>query len=475
MKSLDPFIGREAELKKLESHLDDVRNPRGNLGRMVSLRGRRQIGKSRLVQEFVERSGLPTIFYSAQRESPARQLELFGDAVQQSGIAESEQLSPDSFSSWDSALRAVAHAATAQKPLIIVLDEFPYLVEAYPAIESILQAVWDRVFEQTHVLLILIGSDIATMEALGDYKRPLYGRAQEMVLKPLTLANIHDMLDLEAASSLDAYCIIGGFPRLASLWHKHSSMTNFLKAALSDPESPLVVVGERSLNSEFPADIQARTVLSTIGAGSRAFSAIGQRAGIEQTSLVRALDLLQEKRVVSKQLPYSTASNPKSPRYIVSDPYLRFWLRFIGPNIDLIERGVGDVLATQIRDNWSDYRGHAVEQLVRDSVEWMLPNEQFGSAMYIGGYWTRDNRIEVDLVGGDKKGRAETINFIGSIKWRDRSPFNREDLAGLLSQRDKVPGVTDDTMLVGVSRIGFSTNELDIKLGPEDLINAWRR
>lgn len=472
---MNTFIDRQAELQKLQTALDLVRSPKGSRGQLVSLRGRRQVGKSTLIQQFIEQTGLPSVFYTATRQSAAQQLSNFTEKAATSGLQTAEIAKEGQFKSWESALRLLARDASPQQPLIVVLDEFPYLIEADPAIESIIQAVWDRVLEQTNVLMILVGSDIATMEALGDYRRPLYGRAQELVLKPLTPAQIIEVIDLPPADTLDAYCVIGGFPRLATLWRAHESLAKFLSAMLSDSTSPLVVGGERMMSAEFPVDLQAREVLSAIGVGARTFSVIGQRSGVEQASLARALDLLQEKRVVLKQLPYSTRSNPKSARYIIADPYLRFWLRFIGPNIDLIERGIGNTLVERICDSWFDYRGRAIEPIVRESIEWMLPDERFGKAMYAGAYWTRDNRVEVDIVGGDEKHRAKTLGFIGSIKWRERSLFDRDDMAALHGQREVVPGVTDQTLLVGVSRSGFKTSDLDIELGPDELINAWRR
>lgn len=210
-------------------------------------------------------------------------------------------------------------------------------------------------------------------------------------------------------------------------------------------------------------------MLAAIGAGERAYSAIERRSGVERTSLVRALAALQEKRMVLKLTPYSSRPRARPPRYVVADPYLRFWLRFIGPNLELIERGRGDVVGERIRASWDSYRGHAIEPLARAAIERRLPDPRLGDALFVGSYWTRDGRIEVDLVGGRERNRSDTIDFVGSVKWRESQPFGRRDLAALVAARAQVPGATEGTRLVAVSRSGFTTSELDIELGPDEL------
>ncbi len=151
---------------------------------------------------------------------------------------------------------------------MLVIDELPFLIESEPAIEAIIQKQWDRRLEARPVLLLLIGSDVSMMAALNDYGRPLYGRLTEMTIGPLSPAAIGDMLDLSPAATLDAYLAIGGFPRLAQIWHPGEDLWKFLRRELQNPESPLIVLGERSLGAEFPAELKARDALEAIGAAS---------------------------------------------------------------------------------------------------------------------------------------------------------------------------------------------------------------
>jgi len=77
-------------------------------------------------------------------------------------------------------------------------------------------------------------------------------------------------------------------------------------------------------------------------------------------------------------------------------------------------------------------------------------------------------------VGADREARPRKVEFVGSIKWRERAPFDRHDLAHLVSQTPRIPGADAETLAVGVSRSGFDAEDLDAKLGPEELLDAWR-
>jgi uncharacterized protein len=439
---------------------------------MLALRGRRQIGKSRLVEEFIGRSGVRAVFYTASRQGAARELRGFSEQIAASATEGATIAAAGPIGSWEAALSVAASGASAEQPIVLVIDELPFLVESEPAIEAILQKQWDRVLEAQPVLLLLVGSDLSMMAALNDYGRPLYGRLGEMTIGPLPPAVIGKMLDLPPVAALDAYLAIGGFPRLAQIWRQGEELWKFLSRELQNPESPLIVLGERSLGAEFPVELKARDALEAIGAGERVFTSILQRAGMSNRTLETTLATLIGKRVIDKALPYSAQPRPKLSRYYVSDPYLRFWLRFICSSLPALERGRGDIVYRHIRESWRSYAGHAIEPLARGAIQAMLPDRRFGGAEFVGSFWNRDGSVEVDLVGGRGQSTSEQIDFVGSIKWRDRGKLDRGDLSRLIQHRALIPGATDETLLVGVSRGGFGVDGLDIRLTPEDIVQA---
>lgn len=470
----DAFVGREAELARLTGILERVKRTGG--GAMVSIRGRRRVGKSRLVEEFIRRSGCPAVSYTPVQGPGPQELDRFLVAVAQSDAPAAEDVRGGATAtSWEAGLSLAVRGASQEVPVVLVIDELPYLVAKEPTTEAVLQLLWDRLFGHQSVLVILVGSDRATMEALTEEGRPLYDRAREMVVDPLDPATIGELLDLSAVDALDAYTVIGGFPVLALEWERGRSLGEYLADAVTDPSSFLVISAERALAAEFPADLQARAVLTAIGGDARAHKTILSRTGLPQTSLDRAVASLLAKGIVDRLTPYSAKPSPKNRQYVVADPYLRFWLRFVGPATDTIDRGRGELVLAAVTQNWSTFRGRAIEPIVRDALQQVLPTDRFGTARYVGSYWNRTNTVEVDLVGGDTAPSARQIEFVGSVKWRDEQPFHRADTTALAAQRASVPGAGVATKLVGVSRGGFDADAgLDVVLSADDIVAAYR-
>lgn len=468
------FIGRDEQLRLLDRELRLVNDGGARPGRALLVRGRRRVGKSRLIEEFIERAGVPHVYFTASLQPPARELALFAQELAASDLPGADTFAEVVPASWEAALRLLATALPEEGPSVVVIDELPYLTGADREFEGTLQKVFDRVLAKRQVLLIGVGSDLAMMEALNSYGRPFHQRATEMVVPPLSPLEVGAMLGLAPADAFDAYLITGGLPLICQEWPRGLLLWDYLEEALTHATSALLVSGERALAAEFPSDTQARRVLSIIGSGERTFTAIGHKAGdLQQASLNRSLTQLREKRVVAADTPLSTKSS-RETRYRVADSYLRFWLSFLGPHLAEVERGRGDRVLARIRTSWPAWRGRAVEPVIKESLNRLAPEARAGTDGVVGGFWTRTNDPEIDIVVADRAPVAHRIQAVGSIKWLEERPFDDGDLAGLIAHREQLPGADRGTPLIVVSRSGATTSGPTV-LSPEDLIAGWRR
>jgi uncharacterized protein len=290
------FVGRSTDLARLHEHLAAVA---AGQSRMLVVRGRRQVGKSRLVSEFVRTADVPQLYFTGSLQpTTADDLGLFRDEVARTATLPGRDLIVAAKpASWDAALRLVAAALPEIGPAIVVLDEFPWLLDRDRGLDGTLQNVWDRVLEGRQVLLILIGSDLSVMEALTTHGRPLFGRPHEMVVRPFTTRDTARLLDLEtrAAAAFDAQLVTGGYPRLLVAASRHKTTRSFLVDQLADENSPLCVIAGRVLDAELPSEAHAHAVLRAIGSGERTFGNITHAAAISQMTLQRALELLTQK------------------------------------------------------------------------------------------------------------------------------------------------------------------------------------
>lgn len=475
------FKGRVADLELLRRQLGSVTKETGaTRGQAVVMTGRRRVGKSRLVQEFCDRSGTPYVIFQATRgRNPVAEREDFITTLACSPLRGAELVAGISATDWNQALRTLAIALPDDAASIVVLDEVPWLVEQDAEFEGALQTEWDRHLSAKPVLLVLVGSDISVMEALQSHGRPFFGRAAKMTVAPLHLADVQAMTELSAAEAVDALLITGGFPEIVRSWRPGMNRTDFLRDATANPLSPLLVAGELSLLGEFPESSRSRAVLEAIGSGERTYSTIAATAGgtgaLPAGTLTPLLSTLQAKRVVAADLPLSTKPDSKNKRYRIADSYLRFWLAFLERGIPLIERGRGDLALERIERSWTTWRGRAVEPVIRESLLRLLPDTRWPRTEAVGGWWNRQNNPELDLIGADRDPVAGAVHFVGSIKWLEDRPFDQHDYDALARSVLAVPGTRFDTPLVVVSRSGVD-GELPIAAhwGPEDLLRAWQ-
>jgi uncharacterized protein len=468
------FVGRKRELVQLNSHLSGVVQGQS---RLLAIRGRRQVGKSRLITEFVRRAGMPQFFVTGSLQATAREdlALLVEESIRTSTLPGRDLLAASAPTTWDGALRLIAAALPADGPAIVVLDELPWFMARDPGLEGVLQVVWDRVFESKQVLMILVGSDMAMMEALSTYGRPLFGRTRELTVRPFHAADTADMLVnvTSAADVLDFQLVTGGFPRLVQAAGPFATAAQFIQAQLEDENSSLCANAARVLQAELPAASQASPVLHAIGSGDRTFRNIAHRSGLADQPVQRALAKLLDKHLVARDLP---ASIPPSehPRYRIDDSYLRFWLALVAPGIAEIERGRHDLAQARVVRSWPAWRGRAIEPLIRDALlRLSVTDERFLGAAHVSGWWPRNNNPEVDLIGVDAWPQPTAVCFVGSIKWREESPFTTTDLRALEQSIVATPGVNVDTPRVAVARTRVDAAGV-IACVATDIVNAWR-
>jgi AAA+ ATPase superfamily predicted ATPase len=468
------FVGRRRELAALDRTLADVRAAKDSArsGQCLIIRGRRRIGKSALVEEFVGRSGVPYVFHTAEIGLGTDALEEFVNAVRDSTLPDADVFTEATPGNWAAAFRQLAGILPKDRPSVVVLDEVPYLMDESGAFESVLQRAWDRELSRKPVLLLLVGSDLSMMEALTSYGRPFHQRGVDMPIGPLNPADVAAMTGLDPAAAFDATLVTGGLPIICARWERGEDIWSFLARELANPVSPLAASAQLSLAAEFPDQAQARAVLAAIGSGERTFTNIARAAGgIAHSTLTRAAELLIDKRIVVGDLPLSTQPS-KERRYRITDSYLRFWFAFLGPHLTEIDRMRSDLALDRIRHGWTSWRGRAVEPLVRESLARLLPAHGIPTVPAVGAYWTRSNDVEIDIVGADREPIAKELLFLGSVKWLENSPFDNHDLVALQRHRDRLTG--DPIPLIAVTRSGACTDRLDAVFEPDELLEPWR-
>jgi AAA+ ATPase superfamily predicted ATPase len=477
------FVGRARELALLDKRLDRVRS--SGSGSALAIRGRRQVGKSRLVQEFCDRSGVPYFYYTATKgASPVESVATFTRELRDCALPPEPNLVPDlTTGSWPDALRVLA-ASLPQTPSIVVLDELPWLAEQDALFDGALQTAWDRLLSPRPVLLLLLGSDLHMMARLTAYSQPFYGRADNLVLGPLNPAETGDALGLVDGDALDAYLVSGGLPGILRAWPHATPALAFLEQECQDPASALFSVPGASLLAEFPQPNQARRVIEAVGAGERTHANIAAAAGgregtVSSGSLSPLLNSLTvDKRVLDIDHPLSVRPG-KPALYRIADPNLRFYLAALRQAEEQARRGLTEAAFRLVQRRWHSYRGRAVEPVVREALEIAAAAGElpWPDTEAVGGWWNRRFDPEIDIVGADRSPVARRVLFAGSIKWLT-SRFDRHDLRSFHTAAAQLPGYErgrTGTVVVSLSGTDLPADDtVDLAWGPQEVVGAWR-
>jgi hypothetical protein len=477
------FVGRTQELAILTKRLDRV--VRDGRGVAVTIRGRRQVGKSRLVQEFIDRAGLPYFFFTATKQMPSPESTsgFLAELAESSLPPQPELIPTHTPAAWPDVWRILT-SALPTGPSIVVIDELPWLTERDDLFDGALQTAWDRLLASRPVLLLLLGSDLHMMERLTAYDRPFYGRADHLVLNPLNPAEVGTALTLPPADAIDAHLITGGLPGVLPSWPCGMPALEFLRQECADPAAAVFTIPEVTLQAGFPAPDHTRQILEAIAGDVRTQANIASVAGSRRGPLPSGTlspllrRLVEDKRVLAVDQPLST--QPSRPAlYRVADSNLRLYLAVLRPAHALAARGRTVAAYTLVEQRWPSWRGRAIEPIIRESLELAaaagaLPWPNAGT---VGGWWNRRFDPEIDIVGADTAPVAHSIFFVGSVKWHT-SPVDTRDVAALRRSAVLIPGVDPAHCGYVVASLAgrkehTDPDSADVWWGAREVVSAW--
>ena len=461
------FVDRYRELKQLDDFFQ-----RDKAGLLI-LYGRRRVGKTSLVSHWLDRltthHRLPlenTLFWTATTQSANYQLRDFSQALARLDPRLTTPSIPEfTLPTWDAALTYIADLAalrSAKSPLVIVIDEFTYLVQSDPAIVSLFQRVWDhRLSKVSNLRLILSGSLVGIMEKkVLSIQSPLYGRATSLMrLQPLAFGTLGELFQgWTSAERVAAYAVCGGIPSYLALFADSPSFVRGLRDHCLKPGSILLSDAALLLNERLNEPFVYSSVLAAIASGFHVWKAIAQIAGVPESHLGHYLQTLQALGMIERRDPVLAQAGGRQGRYHVSDQFLRFYYRFIVPHRTAIERGEIQGAVKKISEDLRAFIGtYVFEELCR---EWVFYESDRGGLGFlpeqVGGFWTqrRGQAVQLDIVAAS---RREKHLLIGEAKWGEK-PVAREVLTDLVLRSQRMPQVALgwSTQYALFARTGFT-------------------
>jgi AAA+ ATPase superfamily predicted ATPase len=399
------FFGRHAELTDFRREFEAER------ASLMVIYGRRRVGKSELIREATH--ALPHVTYQATRVTSALNLDAFKIEIARA-LGTDDVLA--SLGDWFGVLTYLARMAESRPGLIVVLDEFPYLVEGNPALPSVLQKIWDsRVPQAGRLKLILCGSMIAHMEDLLAEKNPLYGRKTlSLDLGPLPLRDAARFFPgYSPEDKLMAYGIFGGIPHYLRLCDPGASLQDNVVRLLLTSTGSLVDEPTVLLQSELRDIHRYASVLAAIADGCTKYGEIIGRIGdTDSKKIAPYIERLTRMRLIRAVRSMDATPNARDRRYFVADPLITFWHRFVRPNLSSVTQGFGsEVWRLQIAPRLQEFMGLAFEEICREHVRRHIQERLPAPAQEIGQIWASDH--DIDVVGRLLDGSM----LYGECKW----------------------------------------------------------
>ena len=431
-----PFVDRHTELAFLQRVLANRQHP--GPGQFVILYGRRRIGKSALLRTWAEQSGVPFTYWVAEKEpAPVQRRKLFARITN----TDPSGLGP-AFASWADLWQAVAPIFQAQRR-ILVLDEIPYAADADPAMLSALQHAWDQHFEHSQAMIVICGSHVRTMELMVAHQSPLFGRLTgQWRLHPLPFGTLRAFVpSWSSEQQVALYAMVGGVPTYLSWFRAERTLPENVRDGILAPGS--LALGEVLflLYDELREPRAYLSILEAIGNGHHTFKAIKDATLIGDVHLPSYLAMLQEMRYVERRLPVTIPPAKqrlsRQGRYHLSDPFFRFYFRFIHPHRDVIN-DTPERIVPALQSGLRAFVGQtAWEELSR---QWVRTQGAMGALPFVpeavGSHWSRTVQVDVVAVNW----QTHTI-LLGECKW-GADAVSRDVVRELITQ--KAPRVLVD-------------------------------
>jgi AAA+ ATPase superfamily predicted ATPase len=256
------------------------------------------------------------------------------------------------------------------------------------------------------------------MKAVHSYQAPLYGRATRRIhLQPFTYPALAQFFPAYQADELVAtYAILGGVPAYLELFQAQMNFSENLRRVVLQPFSPMQSDSLLLLHEQFDQPALYAAILQAISMNKRSLTEIATYIDQPSTHVSRYLKILSDLGLIERQVPVTEMHKPNSRkgRYAIRDEYLRFYFRFIEPDLALLEFGQADLLLERIRPHLRAYVGeHAFEKLCRYWVLGQSARQKIPLQLrYLGSYWGSDAQLDVMATDSEHK-RV----LIGECKW----------------------------------------------------------
>ena len=407
------FIGRRKELEALEQEYQRD-------GGFVVLYGRRRVGKTTLIKEFIKDK--TAFYFLATEEVESQSMKRLAGVLARA--TNNPMLGRVAFSDWLDLFQEAARYRPEEKKVLII-DEFPYLVKTNQAFPSILQNAWDEFLKDSNIMLILCGSLIGMMRKHAlSYESPLYGRRTAQIrLTPLTFTDVHTAQPQPFEKAVEQYAVTGGVPKYLEFFRPDGELLEQIKSVILSKSGFLYEEPSFLLKDEVQSAVNYFSIIRGIADGNHKLGKLAGALGMESSALTPYLSTLIELGFLVKDTPV-TEKNPEKSRkglYFISDNFVRFWFRYVYPYKGELELDNQQVSLDELnKDFVQKFVAFAYEDICKDIFAALCRSGELDfTPSRIGSYWLNDvsNDTQIDVMAVDHQRK---LLFAGECKYHNK-------------------------------------------------------
>jgi len=355
MKDLG-FINRKKELQFLKDALSSGER------QLLVIYGRRRVGKSRLITFFS--GNKPHIYFLADKRGTESNVRRFAEKC-----GEYFNEPPPAAEDFAGVFKYLMNRV-GEKPFIVAMDEFSYLVEKDDSVPSVFQRAWDEVLPGTKMCLILCGSSISMMyEGALSRSSPLYGRKTgHWKVLPMRFADAMKFFpDAGMEKAIQLFSVFGGIPAYLAEADGSKSIEWNIEQVVLKKGAPLYEEPEFLLRQELRDPSTYSSILEAMAANSK-LTDIANKAGVKATDFPKYFAVLENLELVEREIQV-TEKESKRALYKMSDNFFSFWFRFAFPRKSELEEGRHTEVLEKTMAVFNQYVGRAFEEVCRQALE----------------------------------------------------------------------------------------------------------
>ena len=416
------FYGREKELSVIESWFEAAR--KGAL--FTAIVGRRRIGKTRLWIE-VSRKKENSLYLFCLPGHIKRTIEQIEPQLYELGFTSVPQDLTQFF-------KAVDLILSKGKSVTIFFDEVQNLFLESKDELALFQYYIDDFKRKRYPCMLVFCGSVRTLlhTILFEEHSPLYGRLdQKMQLEPLgfyTLRHLfYDHNVHKSNQHLRLFSMFGTNPRFYEILVQFNLLRSNTKKILEESWLGLTGLFSDELNKMLLPEMKRQShvysgILSAMAKGIQDATEIANHAGIHSTSLANYLPfLLDDLDLVDKEIQVTERPNSKLSRYIIKDPFILFWYRYVQKNLALLEMRQTSSVIRKIADDLPNLEGKVLEMIFREKILAQPPME-FDVA---GSVFKNREGLEIDFLLASQKANRIHAYEIKRGKVNRGSELNR--------------------------------------------------